>query len=834
LFQKNNHLSKASYYLVGFTICFLVFTMSERFLIDVILPDMHKCDTQLLCNTIVIIFGILFIILSWRLYRIQLLKLTQALKANEDELRLIIEHSQDIIIRINKNGKFDYISQSAKNITGRAPEEAVGRSIFEFVHPDDVDKNIAAYKKLLETQSHSHYEFRYRHADGHYLWLETTGNVFLDEHNQVAGAILVAREITGRKLAEEKLHTAHQQLMDVIEFLPDATFVIDMEKKVIAWNRAIEELTGVRKEEILGKSDYAYALPFYGKPRPILIDLTLDENLLMESKYKYIKRKGNVLYGEAITRAAYGSKKAYLWGAASPLYDSKGNIMGAIESIRDITELKNIEKALKNSEEKFRTLVDDVLDSSAVGILILNREFKVVWLNRALENFFKLRREEILGISVRDLINERVKHLFIHPETFAKKLLNTYDNNTYVESFECHVSPSEEHQERWLEHYSQPIYSGLYAGGRIEHYYDITKRKQIEKQYKYLSMHDSLTGLHNRAYFNEEMQRMEGGRYLPLGIIVCDVDGLKLVNDTMGHEAGNNLLQAAANLLRNCFRKSDMVARIGGDEFVVLLPNTDRSTVENACNRLRDTITNYNQEQPEIPLSISIGFAISDDITKSPTNLFKEADLNMYREKLSHAQSTRSIIVQALNKVLEARDFATEGHAERMQELVANLAIACGVPEHKLNDLRLFALFHDLGKVGIPDQILFKPGSLTDEEFNQIKQHCEIGYRIANSVPDLKPIADWILKHHEWFNGNGYPLRLAGEDIPFECRILAIVDAYDAMTSNRPYRKAMAHEEAVAELIRCSGEQFDPLLVRKFMTTLPLCREFTEQTNHIT
>lgn len=201
-------------------------------------------------------------------------------------------------------------------------------------------------------------------------------------------------------------------------------------------------------------------------------------------------------------------------------------------------------------------------------------------------------------------------------------------------------------------------------------------------------------------------------------------------------------------------------------------------------------------------------------------DLFKEADHNMYREKLHRSQSTRHVIVQTLKKMLAARDFITEGHTERLQDLVEGLALAVGLPTPKISDLRLLAQFHDIGKVGITDRILYKRGLLTPEEVAEMQRHCEIGHRIAQSAPDLLPIADWILKHHEWWNGRGYPLGLKGEEIPLECRILAIADAYDAMTNDRPYQRKMPHREAVAELKKCSGMQFDPLLVEKFLEVI--------------
>ncbi|MDQ7789134.1 MAG: PocR ligand-binding domain-containing protein [Eubacteriales bacterium] len=339
----------------------------------------------------------------------------------------------------------------------------------------------------------------------------------------------------------------------------------------------------------------------------------------------------------------------------------------------------------------------------------------------------------------------------------------------------------------------------------------------------YLSAHDPLTGLYNRIRFEDEMRRLERGRHDRVGIIVCDVDGLKLINDTLGHEAGDGLLSAAAGIIQSTFRDGDIVSRIGGDEFAVVLPSAPEAVIESACRKIRDRVTAYNHSHTELPLSMSVGFAIGD--TSGPVtinDLFKEADNNMYREKLHRSMSARSAIVQTLMKALEARDFVTEGHADRLQTLVVRVAIVLGMPEHQVSDLRLLAQFHDIGKVGIPDRILFKPASLMPEETSEMRRHCEIGHRIALSAPDMIPIADWILKHHEWWNGQGYPLGLQGEGIPLECRILAVVDAYDAMTNDRPYRPAMPHETATDELLRCAGTQFDPLVVEKFVQLFPV------------
>ncbi|SDD99877.1 sensor domain-containing diguanylate cyclase/phosphohydrolase [Sporomusa acidovorans] len=346
---------------------------------------------------------------------------------------------------------------------------------------------------------------------------------------------------------------------------------------------------------------------------------------------------------------------------------------------------------------------------------------------------------------------------------------------------------------------------------------DITYKKQIEQRLEFLSLKDSLTEVYNRAYFEEQMLKLRGQGGKNAGIIICDVDGLKLINDTLGHFAGDELLRAAAKILRGCVAYPDVIARIGGDEFAVLVSQPETKKMNELSKTIRLLVEDYNKTNPKLLLSLSIGWAIGyGDIDA----LFREADNNMYREKMHKGQSTRNTIVQAMMQALEARDYITEGHAERLESLIEKFAQRIQLSAPMIADLKLLAKFHDIGKVGIPDNILFKPGKLTPEEIIVMRRHCEIGFRIAKSVPDLAPIADWILKHQEWWNGKGYPLYLAGEEIPLACRILAIADAYDAMTNDRPYRKALDDQAAIAELRRCAGTQFDPKLTEAFIDML--------------
>ncbi|MFX4262543.1 PAS domain S-box protein [Pelotomaculum propionicicum] len=598
------------------------------------------------------------------------------LKHKEEDLlltRKALNSTSNPVLLTDLNGMFVlYHNDSFFKLTGYTSAEINNAGGAPVLY-DSPEKAKEVYRTIIRGEPWKG-EFDLRASDGRLVPVCLHTNL-IKSGKRAIGCFGVFADLTGQKQAEEDRRAAHQRLHNIIEFLPDATFVIDEEGRVIEWNRAIEEMTGKSRREMLGRDDYSVL--FYGVSRPMLIDLVLKPDQSVEKEYDRIIRKENSLVGEAYTPYYLRGKGAHLWGAASPVYDSSGIMAGAIETIRDISEWKKTTDMLR--------------------------------------------------------------------------------------------------------------YYGIY---------------------------DALTGLYNRNHFQEEMRHLWLNQ--TAGMIICDVDGLKLVNDTLGHDKGDALLFAAAGVIKKCFDKNEVVARIGGDEFAVLICDTGQKEVEKACGRIRDAIRQHNKINGDMPLSMSIGYAVTED-TSDIKALFKQADNNMYREKLHSNSSGRSAIVQTLMKTLKERDFITEGHADRLQDLVAALARSISLPESRINDLKLLSQFHDIGKVGIQDSILFKPGPLTSKEFSEMKRHCEIGYRIAMSSPDLSPIAEWILKHHEWWDGSGYPLGLKGEAIPLECRILAVADAYDAMTSDRPYRKAMSHDDALNELRKFAGKQFAPDIVEKFV-----------------
>lgn len=288
---------------------------------------------------------------------------TEAIDETKKEIRTLFSSLQDFLFVLDLEGRILSVNGAVEPRLGYALDELLGRYVFELHHPDQRDEAMAVFaevtvgKTVLST-------IPLQAKDGTLISVESKiKQGRWDDRDVFFG---ISRDVTQRKEAEEEIRRAHKQLLDIIEFLPDATFVIDQDRRVISWNRAIEEMTGVRKEDVLGKGDYAYAEPFYGTKRPILIDLVFLGNEDIESLYDHLKRTGNTIFAETFTPYMDGGRGRYLWGTASPLFDSEGNLVGAIESIRDVSELRQAEASLRQSRERYRRLID--LSPEAIGV----------------------------------------------------------------------------------------------------------------------------------------------------------------------------------------------------------------------------------------------------------------------------------------------------------------------------------------------------------------------------------------------------------------------------------------------------------------------------------
>jgi diguanylate cyclase (GGDEF)-like protein/putative nucleotidyltransferase with HDIG domain len=323
---------------------------------------------------------------------------------------------------------------------------------------------------------------------------------------------------------------------------------------------------------------------------------------------------------------------------------------------------------------------------------------------------------------------------------------------------------------------------------------------------------------------------------------MLDVDHLKIFNDNYGHLAGDEVLRKVARCIESSIRSVDMAFRYGGEEFTVILPGTRLNDAYKVAERIRKTIE-AKASPGAIPVTASIGVSSwpVDGVTKQ--DVIARADAALYQSKQSgrnrvmissevvkgqaslmglelQTKERAVSIIYALAATVDAKDHSTYGHSKKVSQYAVAMAQTLGLPEDRVATIRAAGLLHDIGKIAIPDSVLQKAGPLTPEEWEPMRQHPELGMEILKHVIDLVNCLPGILHHHEHFDGTGYPGGLKGEEIPLEARVLSIADAYDAITSMRPYHNQLPPQEALEEMRRCAGTQFDPALVKVFCQTI--------------
>jgi diguanylate cyclase (GGDEF)-like protein/PAS domain S-box-containing protein len=720
-------------------------------------------------------------------------RMTRSLEESERLYRSIVETLQEGMGIVDPRENYLFVNSEYCKITGYSRGELLGMNLRQVVLEEDWEKITQETEKRKQGVV-SKYEFRIRRRDGLVRSLLASVVPWMDDEGGYLGAIAMVLDTTKQKVIEEALRESQEKYKLVVEHAHEAIMVAQ-EGRLKFVNPEAENLLGRTAAELAAR-------PFTDFIHP-------DDRTMVLDRHRRRTEGQEDGLPTLYTFRVVDSRGTVKWVEIKVVVIEWEGSAATLNLLTDITERREADLALRESERKYRELVEN---ANSI-IMRMDPRGVITFFNEFAQNFFGFSEKEIIGKNI-------VGTIVPETETSGRDLAKLL-HNICVSPDKYQINENENvtraGQRVFVAWTNKAIYndSGEFQGVLCVGN-DITERKKAEEKLAYLSLHDPLTGVSNRAFFEQKMKIAQ----VPSGIIICDVDGLKLVNDTLGHDYGDRLLRAASAILKSCFRTHDVLARIGGDEFAVLVSMKHACVIEKIVRRLRASIDSHNAGNPEAPLSMSIGYATTDDVTRGIQEVFKEADNNMYRDKMQRGQVIREFFLRSLVRSMKRRRIVSDEENSRLQRLAADLAKAVGLEEKSVETVRLLARYHDLGMVGVRDEILQKPGALSDDERKDLRRHCETGHRIAQSVPELMALAGLILRHHEWWNGKSYPLGVKGRDIPMECRVLAVAEAYDAMTHERPFRKTRSHAEALEELKACAGTQFDPDIVKAFIAMM--------------
>jgi len=764
--------------------------------------------------------------------------LMDSLQQIERKYRLLADHACDIISLHSADGsECLYVNPAISNILNYREEDLIGSNrlrITDLVYSEDKNELLQVFNRTLETGEASG-ELRYRKRDGGLLWFEVVGRLIYDV-DEIPVVLLRARNINSQKLIEiqmeqqyEELHRGYEKIEELNNQLSEyqdnlletnARLKNSEEQLQLAlwgankcmweWNMITGRFFVYDKwADVLGYNWQEQELPITDGDKYFHPD---DLPVLSEALQKYLEGKSPHFSVEARVKNGQGE---YIWVFITGklvFQDNQGRTLRMIGLGQDISHQKSARQKLEDSEVKYR----DLFERNPIGLCKFDREGRITHVNSALADILGAgSKEELQSFSMFGQDNMEILPV----------LDGLLDMCCLGESASGELKITTRWgKEVWIYYRIDPMLDeeGQFLEAMLV-CEEITERKRAEDQIRYLSFNDSLTGLYNRAFYEEELRRLDTQRQLPLTIVMVDLNGLKLINDAFGHKQGDLALQRVAEVLRVSCRQEDIIARVGGDEFIALLPKTSYQVARNICRRIKENCQRV--ETANMTLSIALGMATKESYEQDIHEIEKEAEERMYRNKLLENRNTRNSFINSLEETLWSRGHETREHTARMHQILEAVSRKVGLNESEIGNLKLLASLHDIGKIAIPPSILEKEGQLSEEEWETVRKHPEIGYRIALSAPELAPIAEAILTHHENWDGTGYPLQIKGENIPLQARILAIADAYDVIRNGRPYQQAISKEGTLQEIKNCAGTRFDPRLAEVFIQEISARRD---------
>lgn len=708
----------------------------------------------------------------------------RALAWRKQRMDAIADCMLEVMIRLDTDFNITYSTPSVKRMAGYEPDLLLGMSLFTLVHPEDRQLVREAAQESIALEEARSRQIRFRHQDGHYIWMEATGNPLVDESGQHNGFIISSRDVTARVQYEKELIASRRNLESLFASMQEGFGLWKLVRgkkgqfkdlRCLDVNAAFLKSTGHQRENLLGQLNSRVY------PR-------LDEDWM--ETFMEVVNSGKPRSFEGYSRQTGRYYEIY---AFRPGKDQLACMF--VDATRRITTEKQL------AED--RNWLQVVLGSVNEGIVATDVGGKVLFLNQKAAALMGWEQEEAVG--------QNLSHLFSSVETIVPgqdqpdegEKLTLADNTIVI---------NRSGTRSIISNSSAPIYDTEGNNlGMVMVLSDITEQSLAREKIEYLSFNDVLTGLHNRAYVEHLTSAyVMDPRQLPLTIILGDVNGLKLTNDVFGHLEGDRLLRKTAGILKECCRDTDVIARWGGDEFLIMLPCSDALAAETVCSRIRRHC--HAAGQNPIEISISLGHATRSSLEENINDTFRRAEDRMYETKMQEKTHCREAIIASLERNLWTRSFESPEHNLRVQELALAIARDLGLKGAELDQLALLASLHDIGKIGVDSELLARKGPLSYEESEQLRKHSEIGYRMAGAIPELKPIAESIWCSHEAWDGSGYPRGLQGEDIPLMSRIINLVHSYDVI-AHGVYKPALGEEEARQRILEGRGGKYEPRLV---------------------
>lgn len=483
------------------------------------------------------------------------------------------------------------------------------------------------------------------------------------------------------------------------------------------------------------------------------------------------------------------------------------NLEAAIQERTD--ELQKVNQALEESRGSLRL----ILDTAAEAIFGLDLNGNCTFCNKSCIKMLGYKsQEELLGKNLHQLIHHTKKD----------GSLLSFGECKILKSIEKGEGYSADDEMFWradgtpisVEYHAYPqIKDGKVIGGVVT-FWDITERNQREEEIRYLSCHDVLTGFHNRRCFDDDKKRLDTPENLPLAVIFADINGLKMTNDIFGHAAGDKLIKKSAEILNQSCRKDDVIARVGGDEFIILLPKTEEENARKVLERIREGFADARIEA--VKCSISLGLDIKTELHQTLDEVMANAEDAMYKDKTMNRTVINKDIIDTLIGTLHARNPRERRHSAAVSEMCVRMGKALGLPETEISKLSRAGYLHDIGKITIGKETLSKE-YLSDEEMERDRLHTVSGYRILNLFDDTLDLAEYIYSHHERWDGTGFPRGLEGEQIPLLARILSVVETYDRILNRGEAPFEERKRTADNEIRDGAGTQFDPNIAKAFL-----------------